>query len=49
MALTSRCRTAAFDNVVATIVIRFAITDNHKRYHLPVMLSPHSYSAWWSS
>jgi 5-hydroxyisourate hydrolase len=37
------------DSMVETIVIRFAMTDSHKRYHLPVMLSPHSYSTWWSS
>ena len=34
--------------VVATVVIRFVISDGQKRYHLPVMLSPHSYSTWWS-
>ena len=35
--------------VVPTVVIRFIIDDADKRYHLPVMLSPHSYSTWWSS
>ena len=35
--------------VVQTVVIRFVIDDADKRYHLPVMLSPHSYSTWWSS
>ncbi len=42
-------QSSRFDTVVETIVIRFVITDNHKRYHLPVMMSPHSYSTWWSS
>jgi 5-hydroxyisourate hydrolase len=37
------------DTMVETIVIRFAMTDSHKAYHLPVMLAPHSYSVWWSS
>ena len=37
------------DSMVETIVIRFAMTDSHKSYHMPVMLSPHSYSTWWSS
>lgn len=37
------------DSMVEDIVIRFAMTDSHKRYHLPVMLAPHSYSTWWSS
>jgi 5-hydroxyisourate hydrolase len=35
--------------VVPTVVIRFVIDDADKRYHLPIMLSPHSYSIWWSS
>ena len=33
---------------VKTVVLRFAMDDDRRRYHLPVMLSPHSYSAWWS-
>ena len=37
------------DSMVETIVIRFVMPDSHKRYHMPVMLSPHSYSTWWSS
>lgn len=36
------------NTMVETIVIRFNMNDAHKRYHLPVMLSPHSYSTWWS-
>ena len=35
--------------VVPGVVIRFVIGDVEKRYHLPVMLAPHSYSTWWSS
>ena len=35
--------------VVPAVVIRFVMDDADKRYHLPVMLSPHSYSTWWSS
>jgi 5-hydroxyisourate hydrolase len=34
--------------VVPVVVIRFIIGDADKRYHMPVMLSPHSYSTWWS-
>ena len=34
--------------VVPVVVIRFIINDAERRYHLPVMLSPHSYSTWWS-
>ncbi|UCH38681.1 MAG: hydroxyisourate hydrolase [Gammaproteobacteria bacterium] len=36
------------DTIVETVVIRFTIDDDNRRYHLPVMLSPHSYSTWWS-
>ena len=35
--------------LVPVVVIRFLVQDADKRYHLPVMLSPHSYSTWWSS
>lgn len=35
-------------SMVEYIVIRFNMNDAHKRYHLPLMLSPHSYSTWWS-
>ena len=41
-------RSLATDSIVATVVLRFAMPDDTKRYHLPVMLSPHSYSTWWS-
>jgi 5-hydroxyisourate hydrolase len=34
--------------VVAAVVIRFIVDDADRRYHLPVMLAPHSYSTWWS-
>jgi 5-hydroxyisourate hydrolase len=34
--------------VMKTVVIRFTMTDAEKRYHLPIMLSPHSYSVWSS-
>lgn len=34
--------------LVPAVVIRFSPGDADKRYHLPVMLAPHSYSTWWS-
>jgi 5-hydroxyisourate hydrolase len=37
------------DSMVSCVVVRFVMDDDQKRYHLPVMLSPHSYSTWWSS
>lgn len=36
------------DAVLPCVVIRLVINDANRRYHLPVMLSPHSYSTWWS-
>ena len=35
-------------SVMQTVVIRFSMPDADKRYHLPIMLSPHSYSVWSS-
>ncbi|MEM7428794.1 MAG: hydroxyisourate hydrolase [Pseudomonadota bacterium] len=29
-------------------VIRFRMPDPDRRYHIPMMLAPHSYSVWWS-
>ena len=34
---------------VPVVVLRFLVHDVERRYHLPVMLSPHSYSTWWST
>ncbi len=30
------------------VVLRFVVGED-RRYHLPVMLAPHSYSTWWSN
>ena len=30
-------------------VIRFSMPDQERRYHIPLMLAPNSYSVWWSS
>lgn len=38
----------ATDAVMPGVVLRFVIVDALRRYHMPVMLSPHSYSTWWS-
>ncbi|MDG2406178.1 MAG: hydroxyisourate hydrolase [Paracoccaceae bacterium] len=40
----SRSRVQIMDEVV----VRFAIPDTTARYHIPVILSPNSYSIWWS-
>ncbi|MFZ9038416.1 MAG: hydroxyisourate hydrolase [Gammaproteobacteria bacterium] len=39
----------AQDSMVRSVVIRFSMNDDQRRYHLPLMLSPHSYATWWSS
>jgi len=34
--------------IMQTIVLRLDLPDAQGNYHLPIMLSPHSYSVWWS-
>ena len=34
--------------IVSEIVIKFTMKDNNKKYHIPIMISPNSYSVWWS-
>ena len=31
-----------------TVVARFSMCERDKRYHIPLVLSPHSYTIWWS-
>jgi len=31
-----------------TVVIRFSMKERQQRYHIPIVLSPHSYTVWWS-
>ena len=33
---------------ISKTVIRFIMHDKDRRYHMPIMLAPHSYSVWWS-
>jgi 5-hydroxyisourate hydrolase len=35
--------------ILHEIVIRFCMPDASARYHIPVIMGPHSYSCWWSS
>ncbi len=37
------------EQVVETVVIRLTLRETDKNYHVPMMLSPHSYSVWWSA
>lgn len=34
--------------IMPQVVVRLALPDATARYHVPIMLSPHSYSIWWS-
>ena len=34
--------------IMPQVVVRLALPDTMARYHVPLMLSPHSYSIWWS-
>ncbi|MFT5503818.1 MAG: 5-hydroxyisourate hydrolase [Gammaproteobacteria bacterium] len=38
----------AASSTVKKVVIQFDMNELDKRYHLPIMLAPHSYSTWWS-
>ena len=34
--------------IISDIVIRFVTNDPDGRYHIPIIISPNSYSCWWS-
>ncbi len=46
-AASRRERTRA--TALKTVVLRFSVSEDERRYHMPVMLSPHSYSVWSSA
>ena len=35
--------------IIHEVVVRFDIPNPDERIHIPLMLSPHSYSVWWSA
>jgi len=35
--------------IMSEVVVRFTMPDTTGRYHIPVIISPNSYSVWWSS
>ena len=37
------------NQILSEIIIRFCITDPKECCHIPVIMSPNSYSCWWSS
>ncbi len=45
---TSRDTTDDTRQILREIVVRFAMPDPDKRYHIPVILSPNTYSIWLS-
>lgn len=34
--------------IMPTIVVQMTLANPASKYHVPVMLSPHAYSIWWS-
>ena len=39
----------ADQQIIDVVVVRMAMPDPDKRYHIPLVLSPHAYTIWWSS
>jgi 5-hydroxyisourate hydrolase len=35
--------------IMRVIIVRFTMPDPAARYHIPIIMSPNSYSCWWSS
>jgi len=42
-------QTRSTPQIMEEIIIRFNMKDPDGRYHIPIILSPNSYSVWWSS
>ena len=36
------------NQIICEVVLRFRMPDNNAKYHMPVILSPNSYSTWLS-
>jgi len=34
--------------IIRVVVVRLTLPDAATKYHLPLVLSPHSYTIWWS-
>ena len=37
------------DPVMTEVVTRLSVNNDAAKYHVPVVLSPHSYTVWWSA
>ena len=38
-----------YNQILDQVVLRFKMPDPTADYHMPVIISPNSYSVWWSS
>lgn len=45
----SQPSTPPSNQIMPEVVVRFLISAEEEKIHIPVMLSPHSYSTWWSA
>ena len=45
----SQPATPAARQIMDVVVVRIVIPEPGKRIHIPVVLSPHSYTIWWSA
>tara|TARA_X000000368_G_C22928188_1_gene666290 strand:- start:180 stop:515 length:336 start_codon:yes stop_codon:yes gene_type:complete len=34
--------------IVSEVIIKFKMSNPNKKYHIPVIIAPNSYSVWWS-
>ena len=34
--------------VMDSVVIKMNVSDFKRRYHIPLLISPHSYTVWWT-
>lgn len=44
----TQCYPGPGERTIEEVVIRFSMPDPNARYHMPVILSPNSFSVWWS-
>jgi 5-hydroxyisourate hydrolase-like protein (transthyretin family) len=37
-----------YEQIMDQVVLRFRMPDSEGTYHMPIIINPNSYSAWWS-
>ena len=45
------CKTGDYfseKKIISEVVVKFKMPDPNKKYHIPIIISPNSYTAWWS-